>query len=588
MASVPAETSANAMTAADDSGVASRSNMIFGFNRLSLLRQIGLMVGLAASVALGVAVVLWAKEPNYQPVVGDLSSYNPQEVTSILDQAGIEYRMDPRSGALLVPAGSVYDARLKLAAQGVTDEKTIGYEILDKDRGLGTSQFMETIAYRRGLEGELSRTISSMSNVKGARVHLAMPKQSVFVRDEREPTASVFLDVVAGRRLDEEQIAAITNLVAGSIPEMNQKNVTVVDQSGHLLTGQEQQSESWRMRDQYDYNTRVEKQLTQRINAIVGPIVGDGRFRAQVNADLDFSSVEKADELYNPEQKAIRSEREMTEQRVAGSSGGIPGALSNQPPGAASVPETTAGNTGNNGGNAANANGAGNANGAANASNNTQSTPVNVRKESTRNYEMNRSVSYVQQEKGQIQRLSVAVAVDDMKVVDPKTGAVSYQPWPEKELQRLTMLIRDAVGYSAARGDSVTVMNTAFAAQPKVDYVEPAFWEQPWFWDLMKQVLAGLVILVLVLGLLRPTLKNLSGGGRRGRDGEFGGEGGYDDLDGLGSDDALRKAMSGNDELLLPGATDSYDRHLNALKGLIAEDPARVAQVMRQWVNVDD
>ena len=583
MASVPAQTSASAMTESDESGGASRSNTIFGFSRLSLLRQIGLMVGLAASVALGVAVVLWAKEPNYQPVVGDLSSYNPQEVTAILDQAGIEYRLEPRSGALLVPAGSVYDARLKLAAQGVTDEKTIGYEILDKDRGLGTSQFMETIAYRRGLEGELARTISSMSNVKGARVHLAMPKRSVFVRDEREPTASVFLDVFAGRRLDEEQIAAITNLVAGSIPEMNQKNVTVVDQSGHLLTGQEHQGDNWRMRDQYDYNARVEKRLTQRINSIVSPIVGDGRFRAQVSADLDFSSVEQADELYNPEQKAIRSEREMTEQRVAGSSGGVPGALSNQPPGAATVPETTAAsNTGNAG------NGTGNRNGAAGAANSSQSTPVNVRKESTRNYEVNRSVSYVRQEKGQIQRLSVAVAVDDMKVVDPKTGAVSFQPWPEKELQRLTMLIRDAVGYSAARGDSVTVMNTAFAAEQPVDYVEPAFWEQPWFWDLMKQVLAGLVILVLVLGLLRPTLKNLSGGGRRGREGEFGGEGGYDDLDGLGSDDALRKAMSGNDELLLPGATDSYDRHLNALKGLIAEDPARVAQVMRQWVNVDD
>ncbi len=216
---------------------------------------------------------------------------------------------------------------------------------------------------------------------------------------------------------------------------------------------------------------------------------------------------------------------------------------------------------------------------------------MNVRSESTRNYELDRTVSYTRQELGAVKRVTVALAVDDMKVVDPETGEVSYQPWPEAELQRLSMLVRDAVGYSAPpRGDSVTVMNTAFAPpEEAVEFEAPGFWEQPWFWDLMKQVLAGLVILILVLGLLRPpTLKTLSGGGRRerGEGGEEGGEyGGLADIEG---GQALRDAMSSQDDLLLPGATDSYDRQLNALKGLIAEDPARVAQVMRQWVNVDD
>ncbi|MDX1633466.1 MAG: flagellar basal-body MS-ring/collar protein FliF [Marinobacter sp.] len=569
MASVPAPTTSN--NAGDDdqtSGLESRSDLFLGFNRLTLLRQIGLMVGLAASVALGVAVVLWAQEPNYQPVVGDLSSYNPQEVTAILDQSGIEYRMEPRTGALLVPADQVYNARLKLAAQGVTDEQTIGYELLDQDRGLGTSQFMENISFRRGLEGELSRTIASMNNVKGARVHLAIPKETVFVRDAREPTASVFLEVFAGRRLAEEQIAAITNLVAGSVPQMSKENVTIVDQTGNLLSSQDKNDERWRMQDQYDYNAKVEQRLAQRIAGIINPIVGDGRFRAEVTADLNFSSVEQAEELFNPGQKAVRSEREMSEQRVAGGMGGIPGALSNQPPGEATVPEDAQPVEGEEGAAA-------------------PPPPVNVRNESTRNYEMDRTVSYVRQEQGKIERLTVAVAVDDMRTVDPQTGEVSYEPWPEAELQRLTMLVRDAVGYSASRGDSVTVMNTAFAPEQAIEYQEPAFWEQAWFWDLMKQVLAGLVILVLVLGLLRPTLKNLSGTARQDRERALSGDG-YDDLEGLGSDEALKNAMSGSDELLLPGATDSYDRHLNALKGLIAEDPARVAQVMRQWVNVDD
>lgn len=567
MASVPAESNPSNMPAAREGDAPeSRSDLFIGFNRLNLLRQIGLMVGLAASVALGLAVVLWAQEPNYQPVVGDLSSYNPQDVTSILDNSGIDYKMDPRTGALLVPSEQVYDARLKLAAEGVTDRQTMGYELLDQERGLGTSQFMETISYRRGLEGELARTVASMRGVRNARVHLAIPERSVFVRDARDPSASVFLEVFAGRRPEQEQINAIVNLVAGSVPMMSKEHVTVVDQNGNLLTGKESQSTADQMADQYEYTAKVEERLTRRVASLIAPIVGDGRYRAEVSADLDFSSVEQAEELFNPEQQAVRSERELTEQRAAGAQGGIPGALANQPPADATVPEQAAGADG---GEAA-------------------PRPVNVRRESTRNYEMDRTVSYRRQELGRVKRVTVALAVDDMKVVDPQTGEVSYEPWPEQELQRLSMLVRDAVGYSAARGDSVTVMNTAFAPEEAVEFEAPAFWEQPWFWDLMKQVLAGLVILVLVLGLLRPTLKSLSGGGQRERGLDSGSGGGYGGLDDIEGGDELRKAMSAQDDLLLPGATDGYDRQLNALKGLIAEDPARVAQVMRQWVNVDD
>ncbi|MBK1872110.1 flagellar M-ring protein FliF [Marinobacter sp. 1-3A] len=566
MASVPAETVPNMPATQGGGGSESSSDLFMGFNRLNLLRQVGLMVGLAASVALGLAVVLWAQEPNYQPVVGDLSAYNPQDVTTILDSNGIDYKMDTRTGALLVPSEQVYTARLKLAAEGVTDQKTMGYELLDKDRGLGTSQFMETVSYRRGLEGELARTISSMRGVRAARVHLAIPERSVFVRDARDPTASVFLEVFAGRRPEQEQIAAIVNLVAGSIPMMNKDHVTVVDQNGNLLTGKTNRGDGERMQDQYEYTSRLEERLTRRVASLIAPIVGEGRYRAEVSADLDFSSVEQAEELFNPEQQAVRSERDLTEQRVAGFNGGVPGALSNQPPANATVPEQVNAQAG-----------------AAEDGVPTQ-PPVNVRKETTRNYEMDRTVSYTRQELGRVRRVTVALAVDDMKVVNPDTGAVTYEAWPEQELQRLSMLVRDAVGYSAARGDSVTVMNTAFAPEEAYEFDTPGFWEQPWFWDLMKQVLAGLVILVLVLGLLRPTLKSLSGGAQRARSGDSDLDG-YDDE---GGNDALRQALTSQDDLLLPGATDSYDRQLNALKGLIAEDPARVSQVMRQWVNVDD
>lgn len=565
MASVPAQTTQSNLPATSAAGSSGdgRGRAFMGFNRLDLLRQIGLMVGLAASVALGVAVVLWAQEPNYQPVLGDLSSYNPQDVTRILDTNGIDYKMDPRTGALLVVADQVYNARLRLAAEGVTDQKTLGFELLDQDRGLGTSQYMETISYRRGLEGELARTIASMRGIRSARVHLAIPERSVFIRDAREPSASVFLEVFAGRRPEQEHIAAIVNLVAGSVPMMTKSGVTVVDQNGNLLTGSDAKTDTDRMSDQYDFTDRVEERLSHRVSSLISPIVGEGRYRTEVSADLDFSSVEQAEELFNPEQQAVRSERKLTESRGAGGAPiGIPGALSNQPPANATVPQQA------------------NAAGAEPAP-----APVDVRSESTRNYEIDRTVSYVRQELGRIKRLTVALAVDDMKVVNADTGAVTYEPWPEQELQRLSMLVRDAVGYSAARGDSVTVMNTAFAPEQVVAYDAPGFWTQPWFWDLMKQVLAGLVVLVLVLGLLRPTLKNLSNGnkGLAGGDNE-----GYGDLDGIEGGDSLRQAMANQDDLLLPGSTGGYDRQLNALKGLIAEDPARVAQVMRQWVNVDD
>jgi len=319
------------------------------------------------------------------------------------------------------------------------------------------------------------------------------------------------------------------------------------------------------MKDQYEYTAQVEERLSRRVASLISPIIGDGRYRAEVTADLDFSAVERAEELFNPDQQAVRSERELVDQRGGNAQGGVPGALSNQPPGAATVPEQAGDGEDGEGGNEA---------------------PVNVRRESTRNYEVDRTVSYTRQEMGAINRVTVALAVDDKRVVDPETGEVNFEPWSEEELQRLSMLVRDAVGYSAARGDSVTVMNTPFAQEETVEYEEPGFWEQPWFWDLMKQVLAGLVILILVLGLLRPTLKALSGGGRSGKEGED--EGDYGSLDGIEGGDALRDAMSSQDDLLLPGATEGYDRHLNALKGLIADDPARVSQVLRQWVNVDD
>lgn len=562
MAGFPAQID-DAPATGDD--IAAKNDLVFGFNKLTLLRQIGLMVGLAASVALGVAVVMWARDPSYQPLLTDIKGYDPAEVSQILNDASIQFRIEPRTGALLVASDQIYNARLKLAAAGVTDNRTQGFELLDRDHGLGQSQFMELAQYRRSLEGELARTIASMRNVRSARVHLAIPKASVFVRDARKPSASVFIDYTAGLRLADEQVSAIVNLVASSVPEMNLKDVTLVDQKGNLLTRNDQNSPDALLAKQLAHTSQYEDSMSKRISSILEPIIGAGRFRAEVAADLDFSNVERAEELYNPDQQALRSERVVDEQRSGSELGGIPGALSNQPPAQATAPEVAG----------------------ANAENTAATAPAgDMRRQATRNYELDRTVSYVRNEQGKVRRLTVAVALDDIRRVDPQTGAVTQTPWPEQELQRMAMLVRDAVGYSAARGDSVTVVNTAFTPVESIDFVAPSFWEQPWFWDLMKQVLAGLVVLVLVLMLLRPTLRSLASGGRSARDRELLGEEGYGGA--LASDAAIANALSHDDDLLLPGVSESYDRKLNALKGLIAEDPARVAQVMRQWVNADE
>jgi len=571
MASVPVATNSDlpeASTALANTASSEPDNEMFmGFNKLNLMRQVGLMIGLAASVALGLSVVLWAQEPNYQPVMSNLNNMDIGEVADILNQNDIAYNIDPASGVLLVETSEVHRARLKLAAAGITEDKPLGYELLDQEQGLGTSQFMEGTRFKRGLEGELAKTISSLRNVRSARVHLAVPKRSVFVRDARKPTASVFLEVFTGRPLAKGQVDSVVNLVAGSVPEMNKDDVTVVDQKGNLLSRNDESSEDRMALKEFEYSRKIEKVLNSRVSSMLEPILGSGRFRSEVTADVDFTAIEQAEEIYNPDMQAIRSEQTLDEQRVAGTQGGIPGALSNQPPGEATVPEVAgAGAEGEAGG------------------------MSDLRKQTTRNYEVDRTVSYTKHQQGTIKRLTVAVAIDDIRKIDPTTGDVSFVPWTENELQRLTLLVRNAVGYSASRGDSVNVINTPFAAEEIVPFEETPIWQQQWLLDFVKPVMAGLVLLILVLGLVRPTLKSLAQSGQNAKELALAGdEDGLAELDQLGDGSPEGKVtLSSTDEFLLPGASEGYDKQLNALKGLVVEDPARVAQVVRQWVNSDD
>jgi flagellar M-ring protein FliF len=552
----------------DETGVEGKpaSALLEGFYNLNILRQLGLMVGLAASIAIGFAVVLWAQEGDYRPLYSNIHNVDGAKVIAVLDASQIDYKIEQRTGALLVSSEHIHDARLMLADAGMPGDKSAGFELLDKEQPLGTSQFMETTRYRRGLEGELARTIKNINVVRNARVHLATPKTTTFIRDKRKPTASVFVELFPGATLKTGQVKAIANLVASSISELSLEDVTVVDQKGNLLSSFEDSDELNLADKQLHYVRKIEEDLSQRIHDLLRPVVGAGRYKAQVSADIDFTKVEQTDEMFNPDLPSIRSEQVLEEQRSTGrEASGVPGALSNQPPVAGEAPEVVEAGEGG-------------------ETINTQGS--NLRKQATRNFELDRTISYTKHQVGQIKRITVAVVVDDMLVPAEGEGVASKKPWGDKELDRLSILVRDAIGFNAARGDSINVINAPFVMSEleDLDFPEPEIWEQPWVWQIARIAGSGLLLLVLFFGVLRPVLKNLSSSGQELRDvemqkalAEAGGPSGEDMGDGT-------VTLSGGENMLLPSPNESYEQQLNAIKGLIAEDPGRVAQVVKRWV----
>ena len=544
----------NNLPAEDDAS--SINPVMTGFNRLSIVRQVGLLLGFAAILALGVTIVMWSQETAYRPLVSNLEDYNAREILEALDAEGVNYNINPTTGIVMVDENDIHEARLALAPIIAHNEPGVGLELLDQEQGLGTSQFIENARYRRGLEGELARTISSLQAVRNARVHLALPKQSVFVRDDREPRASVFLEIYGGKGITKEQAEAIIGLVSSSIPELPIENVTLVDQKGNLLSRDDETEEDILATKQFEFARKVEDNLGRRLQRILDPVLGADNFQAEVAADIDFTVVEQTEELYNPDLIALRSEQTLDQESVDQADGGVPGALANQPPGAANVPEEAAGGEGE------------------------PVQPLERRSEATRNYEVDRTLSHTQHQVGRVRRLTVSVAVNDKEQVNPETGNPELVPWSDAEIARLELLVQDAVGFNAARGDSVSVINSPFLGVEQV-LGEPDFWRQPWFWDIVKQVLAGLFLLILIFGIVRPIIRNLIESGKEDEE--------EVELDELGDGEDLfgddKVTLTGVDEFLLPGASEGFERQLDALKGLIAEDPARVATAFKKWVN---
>ncbi len=462
-------------------------------NRLRANPKIPLMVISAAAVAIVVAMVLWAKTPDYRTLYSNLSDQDGGAIVSQLTQMNIPYRFSDNGGALEVPADKVHELRLRLAQQGLPKGGAVGFELLDQEK-FGISQFSEQVNYQRALEGELARTIETLGPVKTARVHLAMPKPSLFVREQKSPSASVTLNLEPGRALDEGQISAVVHLVSSAVAGLPPGNVTLVDQGGHLLT-QSNTSDRALNDAQLKYASDVEGRVQRRIESILSPIVGNGNVHAQVTAQIDFADKEQTEEQYHPNsdstQAAMRSRQlNVSEQNGGPNSGGVPGALSNQPAPAnsapiANPPATNAQNGQQNGQQNAQTT-------STSASNNTG--PRSSQHNETTNYEVDRTIRHTKMNVGDVQRLSVAVVVNYRNLPDGKP-----LPLTADQMKQIEDLTREAMGFSTNRGDTLNVVNSPFSAVDETGGELP-FWQQQSFID--QLLIAGRWLLVLLVAWL--------------------------------------------------------------------------------------
>ena len=530
---------------------------IMDFTRTAGGRKIMLALGVAAVVAVMGAVWMWGQQPDYRVLFSNFSDRDGGAIVAELEKMNIPYKYAEGGGAVLVPADRVHDARLKLASQGLPKGGNVGFELMENQK-LGSSQFVERVNFQRAMEGELARSIESVSAVQAARVHLAMPKDSVFVTEQKAPTASVLLNLHPGRTLDQQQVSAIVHLIASSVPELPIKNVTVVDQNGNLLSDTGKPASVNGMDpDQIKYVQDLQQNVVRRIESIITPIVGLNNVRAEATADVDFSRSEQAVESYKPNQTpdamVIRSQQTSESLNGAGNPGGVPGALTNQPPAPATAPLTApAQNT-------------------ATPDNGTPAT--NTRKDATVNYEVDKTIQYVQQGVGGLKRLSVAVVVNYKKSTNAE-GKLVMTPLTKAETTQITNLVKEAMGFDAERGDSVNVVNTPFAQAEREIIPELPWWKQPEYVEYLqmaktagKYLLMALVLVILYLRVMKPLVKRLAEAARTPPPSQ---------------NPQLQHAMTA-----LPGQR-NYAENLSRAQQLANQDPRVVANIVKTWVGSNE
>lgn len=549
------------------------SSLLAKFPALEKVRALPkpVLLGAAAAViALIVAAVMWSSEPKYKVLFSNLDDRDGGAIVTALGTMNVPYRYNENGTALLVPAERVYDARLQLASQGLPRGGSVGFELMDNAR-FGASQFAEQINYQRGLEGELARSIEAMHTVQHARVHLAMPRQSLFVRERQAPTASVLLNVYPGRSLSDSQVSAISWLVASSVPELTAESVSIVDQNGRLLSAPLGEGRGMDA-DQMRFVREMEQRTVERILTILNPLVGPGNVHAQASADVDFARREETSEVYRPNQEpgqaAVRSQQTSdSTQRGINPAQGVPGALSNQAPPNAQAPVTNPPaqqpprpgqppqpanaqqqqqqqqtGTQNNGGS------------------------LNERRDATTNYEVDRTISHIKQPVGNLKRLSVAVVVNYIRDKDGEPQAL-----PPEELNKLTNLVREAMGYSETRGDSLNLVNSQFNDGPP----PVPMWRDPEMLALFKTILAWLVGAVIALWLYRKIRRSVN-------------EYMYPPVDPEMAEAERVEAAREAQDAARAKETTRYEDNLERARTMANKDPRAVAMVLRTWMSKDD
>lgn len=531
-------------------------------SQLSNQKKLGLILAAAAVIALLAGALMWSQTPDYRVLYNSVSDQDGAAIINALQQMNVPYKFSDSSGAILIPEKQVHEVRLRLAGQGLPKGSLPGFELMENQK-FGSSQFLEQVNYQRALEGELARSVQSLSAVQSARVHLAIAKPSVFSREKQQPSVSVLLNLHSGRVLSVEQVSAIVHLMSSSVSNLPVKNVTVVDQDGSLLSTQNanKQDKGFDAK-QLQYIQELEENYIRRIETILAPITGAANVRAQVTADLDFSRIERAEEIYRPnnnesEAAAIRSQQTL-EATSTGSKidGGVPGALTNRPPEPAAAPIEAGGEN-------------------KEEDEKKPPLPTDQKKESTINYEVDKTVQHTQQSTGNIKRLTAAVVVNYRKKIG-ENGEITHEPLTADEIKEINGLVKEAMGYSEKRGDSLTVTNSLFTAESKT-ILDSSFWKDPDIImlakDIGKQLLIAAIVLFFLLKIVRPSLKNLTQA-----------------LPPVLSNSASDTASSGQlsaqmDGIALQAVQKAiFDENLKRAKQLAINEPAIVANVVKDWV----
>lgn len=542
---------------------------------MPMQKKMALAGGAAMAIALLVGLLLWSRTPDYEVLFSNINDKDGGAIVALLQQQNVPHKFSEGGHAILVPSQFVHDTRLKLAAQGLPRGGSVGFELMESQK-LGQSQFSEQVTYQRALEGELARTIGTLAAVDNARVHLAIPKQSAFLRDDQKPSASVVLGLLGGRTLTPEQVGGIVHLVASSVPQLSPANVSVLDQNGNLLSNDRDPKDSSSLNPtQLKYVHDIEASTIRRIEAMLEPIMGRGNYRVQTAADIDFSQAEQTAETYKPNptpQAAIRSQQLSESVSNQPTAGGVPGSLSNQPPAPATAPIAKP---------AAPA-------GAAGATVDNQPVPINTRKDSTTNFELDKTIQHIRQPVGQIKRLSVAVLVAQ-RIETDKDGKTKPIPPTEEEIKRIKDLTREAMGFNEARGDTLNVASAPFT-EVHDEVASTPIWKDPEMTglarELVKYLLVAGVAAYLLFGVLRPLVRNLT------TPEEKDDESGVRDVT-LDEDGQPMAGLPGGSAAQLElspeaRAAHDFEAKLQAARTMASSDPKAIAEVIKHWVSGDE